>query len=89
MPTSSRRETQLSNSLVSAYEDCTWKNSHIDWLDRAKDGAVEALVIRPDGKTLAIEHMLIESFAGEREDLDRFKRFLHIEDDSAFSYSET
>ena len=74
---------------MSAYEDCTWENSHIDWPDRAKDAAVEALVIRPDGETLAIEHTLIESFAGEREDLERFKRFLHIEDDSAFLYSET
>ena len=88
MPTSSRREDAIIELFVSAYEDCTWKDSHIDWLDRAKDGAVEALVIRPDGKTLAIEHTLIESFVGEREDLERFKRFLCIEDDPALCQAD-
>ena len=83
MPTSSRREDAIIKFFVSAYEDCAWKNSRIDWLDRVTDGAVEALVTRTDGKTLAIEHTLIESFVGEREDLERFKSFLRIEDDPA------
>ena len=83
MPTRSRREDAIIERFVSAYEDCAWKNSHIYWLDRVKDGAVEALVTRPDGKTLAIEHTLIEAFVGEREDLKRFERFLHIEKDPA------
>ena len=81
MLTSSRREDAIIELFVSAYEDCTWKNSRIDWLDRVTDGAVEALITRTDGKTLAIEHTLIESFVGEREDLERFKRFLPIEND--------
>ena len=83
MPTSKRREDAIIKLFVSAYEDCAWKDSHIVWLDRAKDGAVEALVIRPDGKTLAIEHTLIESFVGEREDLERSKIFQDIEGDPA------
>ena len=81
MPTSSRREDAIIELFVSAYEDCAWKDSHIDWLDRAQDGAVEALVTRPDRKTLAIEHTLIESFVGERDDLERSKKFQCIEDD--------
>ena len=81
MPTSSRREDAIIKLFVSAYEDCAWKNSPIEWLDRVTDGTVDALVTRTDGKTLAIEHTLIESFVGERDDLERSKRFQVIEDD--------
>ncbi len=83
MPTSSRREDAIIELFVSAYEDYAWKDSCIKWLDKLEDGAVDALVTRPDGKTLAIEHTLIESFVGERGDLERSKRFLPIEDDPA------
>ena len=88
MPTSSRREDAIIKLFVSAYEDCAWKDSHIDWLDRAQDGDVEALVTRPDRKTLAIEHTLIESFVGERDDLERSKRFQRIEDDPDLHQSD-
>ena len=83
MPTSSRREDAIIKLFVSAYEDYAWKDSCIKWLDKLKDGAVDALVTRTDGKTLAIEHTLIGSFVGEREDLKRFESFLDIEDDPA------
>ncbi len=89
MPTSSRREDTIINLFVSAYEDCAWKNSCIDWLDRVTDGAVEALITRTDGKSLAIEHTLIEPFVGERTDLERFKNFfLCIEDDPALCQAD-
>ena len=89
MPTSSRREDTIINLFVSAYEDCAWKNSCIDWLDRVTDGAVEVLITRTDGKRLAIEHTLIEPFVGERTDLERFKNlFLCIEDDSALCQAD-
>ena len=88
MPTSSRREDTIINLFVSAYEDCAWKNSCIDWLDRVTDGAVDALITRTDGKSLAIEHTLIESFVDERTDLERFKNFLCIEDDPALCQAD-
>ena len=88
MPTNSRREDAIIELFVSAYEDCTWKGSRIDWLDHVTDGAVDALVTRKDGRTLAIEHTLIESFVGEREDLERFKRFLRIEEDPALRQAD-
>ena len=83
MPTCSRREDAIIELFVSAYEDNAWKDSCIKWLDKLNDGAVDAFVTRPDGKTLAIEHTLIEPFVGEREDLERSKRFQRIEDDPA------
>ena len=88
MPTKSRREDAIIELFVSAYEGSDWENSQICWLDHVKDGAVDALVTRSDGKTLAIEHTLIESFLGEREDFEGFKRFLRIEDDPALQQTD-
>lgn len=88
MPTSNRREDALIELFLSAYRENAWKGCRIDWLDRVQDGAVEALATRADNRTLAIEHTLIESFVGEREDLERFKAFLPIEDDPALRQSD-
>lgn len=81
MPTKSRREDAIIEQFVTAYEGSSWKNSQICWPDREKDGSVDALATRSDGRTLAIEHTLIESFVGERQDFEGFKKFQCIEDD--------
>lgn len=85
MPTKSRREDRLITLFISAYEDGTWAGATIDWVDQRQDGAVEAVARRSDGRTLAIEHTLIEFFSGERTDLERFKPFLRIESDQSLS----
>jgi hypothetical protein len=46
---------------------------------------VEVRATRSDGRTVAIEHTLIEFFSGERQDLERFKPFLAIEQDQSLS----
>ena len=83
MPTRPRREDAIIERFVSAYQECAWKESRIDWLDRTTDGAVDALVTRQDGTTLAIEHTLIEPFVGDRQDFERSKIFQSIERDPA------
>ena len=83
MPTKARREDFLIRRFLSAYDNDRWADCRMDWLDQQQDGAVEVLATRNDGRTLAIEHTLIESFIGEREDLERFKRFLRIEQDES------
>ena len=90
MPSKRRREDPIIKLFVSAYADSTWKDSHIRWLDRARAGAVDALVTRSDGKTLAIEHTLIEPFKGDRENLESvFKRLQkRIEDDPALRQTD-
>lgn len=85
MPTKARRENVLINLFLSTYEDDTWAGCKIGWLDQQQDGAVEALATRSDGRTVAIEHTLIEFFDGERTDLERFKPFLRIESDESLS----
>src|SRR5207253_458206 len=85
MPTKPRREDRLIAMFLSAYEDDTWAGATIDWLDQRQDGAVEAVARRSEGRTLAIEHTLIEFFPGERTDLERFKPFLRIESDESLS----
>jgi hypothetical protein len=84
MPTRLRRENVFIERFLSAYEDFSWSEAAIRWLDEEKDGAVEALAIRPDGRTLAAEHTIIEPFAAEKEDFAFFsKAFLDIEKDSS------
>jgi len=81
MPTKARPQDNLLNLFLSAYDDKTWANATLAWLDQQQDGTVELLATRVDGTTLAIEHTLIEWFIGEREDFERFKAFLAIQDD--------
>jgi hypothetical protein len=85
MPTGSRREDTFISLFLSAYEKYTWADALIDWLDKRMDGAVDALVTRKsDGRTLAIEHTLIQLFIGEKEDFSLFtKMFSWIEKDPA------
>jgi len=53
-------------------------------LDQRIDGAVEALVTRSDGATMAIEHTLIEPFVGDKRDMAAFEKDLRkIEDDKS------
>jgi len=61
-------EQVLISLFVSAYENFTWAGSKIEPLDEQVDGAIEALVTRADGQTMAIEHTLIEPFVGDKRD---------------------
>jgi hypothetical protein len=77
MPSKPGRDDEVFVKLfVSAYENFAWKDSHICWLDQEKDSAVEALVTRSDGKTIAIEHTLIEPFVGDKSDFASFEQSL-------------
>jgi len=84
MPTKPRREKRLIELFLSAYENDSWKGAHLEWLDEWQDGAVEVFATRSDGKTLAIEHTIIEPFVGEKEDFAFFApMFLPIENDKS------
>ncbi|HUZ47985.1 MAG TPA: hypothetical protein VMW54_15235 [Terriglobia bacterium] len=85
MPTKSRRENKFIKRFLSAYENYSWAEAKIDWLDETTDGAIDALATRTsDGKTLAIEHTTIEPFKNEKEDFAFFKKaFLPLENDTA------
>lgn len=85
MPTKSRREDAIIERFLSAYENHSWADAEIDWLDKRIDGAVEVRAIRrSDSNTLAIEHTIVEPFVGEKEDFAFFSAaFLSIEDDKS------
>lgn len=85
MPTSSRREDTFIKLFLSAYENYSWADAEIDWLDQRMDNAVEVLATRKtDGHTLAIEHTIIEPFVGDKQDFAFFEAaFLAIENDSS------
>jgi hypothetical protein len=91
MPAKPGRDEQVFIRLfVSAYENFAWAGSEIDPLDEQMDGAVEALVTRPDRQTMAIEHTLIEPFVGDKRDFVAFEQaFLRIEDDKSLAVPDT
>jgi hypothetical protein len=71
---------------VSAYENFAWAGSKIDRLDEQFDGAIEALITRADGQTMAIEHTLIQPFLNEVTDLTKFEPvFRRISDDKSLA----
>lgn len=88
MPTASRREHILIELFLSSYESNSWAHCHRDWLEKKKDGAVEILANRSDGKTLAIEHTLIQPFVEDKKDFAHFKHFLRIEADKSLIIPE-
>src|SRR5689334_3413293 len=74
MPTISRREDAIVEAFLSRYEDGSWADAQLEWLDKTMDGAVEVRATRAsDGKRVAIEHTIIEPFIGEKADFAIFR----------------
>lgn len=88
--TPGRNEQTFIRLFVSAYENFAWAGSKIEPLDEQVDGAIEALITRADGQTMAIEHTLIEPFVGDKRDYAAFEQaFLNIEDDTSLAVPDT
>jgi hypothetical protein len=85
LPTKPRREDTFVERFLLSYENSSWADANRDWVDRRLDKAVEMLATRKsDGKTLAIEHTLVEPFVSDKEDYAFFESsFLNIENDTA------
>lgn len=82
------REDPFIKLFLSAYEKGTWADAVCakpDVIDRTKPAVDQLATRRSDGKTLAIEHTIIEPFSQEKEDFASFEeaRFLGIERDKA------
>ena len=90
MPTRSRRENEIIETFLSAYENDSWMDSEKEWLDEKLDGAVEVLATRTsDGLKLAIEHTVIQPFDSDKLDFARFAPvFLPIEEDNSLAIPE-
>lgn len=90
MPSKPGRDDEVFVKLfVSAYENRAWAGAYIDPLDQKTDGAVEALVTRADGETMAIEHTLIQPFVGDKRDFATFENaLLKIEADKTLTVSD-
>ena len=89
MPTESRREHTLIELFLSSYENNSWAHCKRDWLEKKEDGTIEILATGLDGRTLAIEHTLIQPFVGDKEDFAHFRRsFLRIEEDQSLVIPE-
>ncbi|WP_353069352.1 hypothetical protein RBB75_01940 [Tunturibacter empetritectus] len=87
MRTKELREDTLIQRFCSAYENGSWAGEDIFCPDLTMPGGVDAFVTRSsDGRTLAIEHTLIEPFQRDKEDFVSFEEFfLEIENDKSLT----
>jgi hypothetical protein len=83
----STRDDDFIRLFLSAYEDGSWADAMFtkpDNLDRTMPAVDQLATRKSDGKTLAIEHTIIEPFIGDKEDFAAFERaFLRIENDES------
>jgi hypothetical protein len=82
----STREDPFIKLFLSAYEDGSWADADVtkpDAIER-KNPAVDQLATRKsDGRTVAVEHTIIEPFVGDKEDFAAFEAaYLAIEQDT-------
>lgn len=81
------REDPFIKQFLAAYEDGSWGNAAVgkpDALDRTNPAVDQLATRKSDRKTLAIEHTIIEPFAGDKADLATFEAtFLKIEKDTS------
>ena len=82
------REDPFIKLFLSAYENYSWADGALlkpDSIDRTNPAVDQAAKRISDGKTLAIEHTIIEPFVQEKEDYASFSQadFLRIEKDQS------
>ena len=73
MPAGPRREDDIIRTFLSAYEDKYWNGVETTFPDKEEDGGIDTF-IEKGGRSLAIEHTLIEPFVDERRDRALFDR---------------
>jgi hypothetical protein len=61
-------ERPLIQMLLASYEQGAWKDASLNWVEETEENTVEVIATCADGKTLALEHTLIELFVGEKYD---------------------
>jgi hypothetical protein len=81
------REDPFIKLLLSAYENGSWADAALakpDAIDRTNPAVDQIATRKSDGKTLAIEHTIIEPFVRDKEDFACFQAtFLGIEKDES------
>jgi len=87
MLTKHSREDDFFKSFLSAYESGTWADAKFtkpDAIDRTNPAVDQLATRKCDGKTLAVEHTIIEPFVGDKKDFAFFETaFLGIENDQS------
>ena len=81
------RDEPFIKQFLTAYENGSWADAAVskpDAVDRTNPAVDQFATRKSDGKTLAIEHTLIEPFVGDKYDFAYFKgAFRAIENDSS------
>jgi hypothetical protein len=88
MTMATTREDPFIKLFLSAYENYSWADADLlkpDTIDRTNPAVDQVAKRKSDGKTLAIEHTIIEPFVQEKEDYASFAQadFVGIEKDQS------
>jgi hypothetical protein len=87
MSTGGSREDAFIGPFLSAYEDGAWAHAEAtkpDAIDRTNPAVDKLATRKSDGRTLAIEHTIIEPFVGDKKDFAFFEKgLLAIEADQS------
>jgi hypothetical protein len=54
--------------FLSGFDNGVWKDASLNWIEETQENAVEVIATSSTGKTVALEHTLIELFTGEKYD---------------------
>jgi hypothetical protein len=54
--------------FLSGFDNGAWKDASLNWIEETQENAVEVIATSSTGKTVALEHTLIELFTGEKYD---------------------
>jgi hypothetical protein len=73
-----RREHVLIQMFLSAYENDSWRSANLQWVEEEQDNAVEVICTKADKISVAIEHTLIQLYAGEKADASRFEKYFSM-----------
>ena len=83
------REDLFIKQFLSAYEGGSWADADVtkpDAIDRTNKAVDQLATRKSDGRTLAVEHTIIEPFVGDKGDFAEFeKAFLDIENDKSLA----
>lgn len=89
MPARTTREDPFIKLFLSAYENGSWAVGDLtkpDAIDRTNPAVDQFATRKSDGRTLAVEHTIIEAFVGDKEDFAFFDAaFSGIEKDASLA----
>jgi hypothetical protein len=63
--------------FLSGFDNGAWKDASLNWIEETQENAVEVIATSSTGKTVALEHTLIELFTSPVKNMIRPSSWRH------------